>query len=1200
LSAKRARGSLWASYIYKSRYYTVSKTGHVKAIWLYMVFFTLVALSASAQPVSNWRQQIVHPPKGLIFSDSLTIVPGSVRAFPPGSEAPLNRARLRIRNNRILLDSTLLRYDSVEIRYRVLPYNLGQSYRHLDTAQAQPLEDGVIGIAYNPYEQEEELLNFRGLNYNGNFTRGISFGNNQDLVLNSSFNLQLAGELGDGIEILAAITDENIPIQPEGNTQQLREFDRLFIQLQKDSNRLIAGDYELRRPNSYFMNYFKKLQGATFSNSRSLGKGRLRSKASIAISRGQFTRNRIEAQEGNQGPYKLRGAEGERFIIVLSGTEKVFLDGQLMVRGLEQDYIIDYNRGEVTFTNKQLITKDSRITVEFEYADQSYVRSLYALNTAYERGKLRLDVNFFNQQDSKNATGELGLTDATKQLLSEAGDAQAATVVPSIDTLEEFTPFRVAYRLEDTLISCGLRDTLVQYLSFTTEPQEPLYTARFSFVGEGNGQYVLAPEQTANERVYRWVGLDDNCQPLGDFSPVTPVTPPRQQQLLTVGGSYQLSEASAVTAEVAMSRNDLNRFSRLDSGDDLGFSAYTNFRHTFQLGREETGWTLGTQGSYEWRQQNFEPLNPYRNPEFLRDWSLADVQGRGAVEAAQEQIGKGGLELRKAGLGTITYELSGFRRDSLYAGWRHQWRLRENAEDWEVQVDGSLLQSERQGERNRFLRPRATLAYTLPWLGGLKLGAYGEQERNERYAPDTDTLSANSFYYNRYRFFLESGQAQEGRSWGSSYSQRIDYAPIGEAFQTSTIATEANVNGKWQWLGSGNRLRLAGNFTYRRLEIRKPEAVSQEPGETFLGRGDLNFTVLKGVVQSATTYEIGSGQEAKVEFTYLRVNPGEGDYIWLDSLYNNDGIIQPNEMEIAPFQDLANYVRVTTVTDEFIRTDNVRLNQSLRLSPKAVWFQEKGWKKFLGRFSTISNLSINRKTQEAEDIAAWNPFQLDVADTSLVAVSSNIRHVLFFNQADPVYDLQLGMSDNRNKTVQTSGFESRRRSEQFLRGRWNISKALSTTAHFTLGQRSSDSEFFNEKDFDIHFFQLSPAFTFLPSRNFRATLTYEFQQDEDRLEGGDAFSERHEFELEARYNRSAKTSVQLRTSFVKVAFNGQPNSPVGFAILNGLQQGQNFLWNLSLDQQMAKNIQLRLSYEGRKTGEAQVVHTGRAQVAANF
>ncbi len=1187
---------IWAQQLTHRAGFLPGRPAHCCLLLLVLLPFSKVQ---AQQPASNLRQVVLQPSDSLSWSDSLTIVPGSLMVSDTSGKR-LPPSAVRVQDARITFDSTLRDAGPLSVTYRVLPYRLGQAYQHLDTSLARPLEDGVIGIAYNPYEQDEQLLDFRGLNYNGNFTRGISFGNNQDLVLNSSFNLQLAGELGDGVEILAAITDENIPIQPEGNTQQLREFDRIYIQLRKGQNQLTAGDYELQRPDSYFMNYFKKLQGATFSNTSQLGeKGTLSSQASVAISRGQFTRNFIDAIEGNQGPYKLRGAEGERFIIVLSGTERVFLDGEQLVRGLEEDYIIDYNRGELTFTNQRLITKDSRIVVEFEYADQNYVRSLYAVSSQYEQGPLKLNFNLFNQQDSKNATGELSLTDEDKRLLSEAGDRSEGALLPSVDTLEEFTPSRVAYRRVDTLITCGGVDSLVSYLAFTTEPQDSLLTARFSFVGQGNGQYVLAPTQTANERVYRWVGVGANCQPAGDYAPVIQLRPPRQQQLYTLGGTYTLSAHSKVQAEVAMSRNDLNRFSSLDSEDDLGLSAYTAIHQRFLPGGDSSGWQLDTRLSYEWVQRNFEPLNPYRNPEFLRDWSLADVQGQGSVPEAQEQIGRGSFNLRRQGLGNLSYEVSGFRRDTLYSGLRHRLQLRELVERWQVELDGSLLTSESTAQRTRFLRPRATVAYAIPWLGDARLGAYGEQERNERFATGVDTLAPSSFYYNRYRLFLESPE-EESWQWGGSFSERIDYAPVGEQFLQSARASEVNVNGRWRYQQGGSRLQLAGNFTYRRLGVQRPESTNQDPGETFLGRGDLNFTWLKGVVQSATTYEIGSGQEAKVEFTYVQVRPGEGTYIWLDSLYNNDGVIQPNEMEVAPFQDLANYIRVTAVTDEFIRTDNVRLNQSLRLTPKAVWYNEEGWKKAAARFSTLSNLTINRKTQDAENVAAWNPFQLDVADTSLVAVTSNIRNVLFFNQADPVYDLQLGMSDVRNKFVQTSGFESRRNSEQYLRGRWNISPAVSTSFDFTQGRRTNDSEFFNNKDFDIRYYEAGPELTLIPSRAFRATLSYTFRQDDDQLPEADAFAQRHNLELEGRYNQSAKTSVQLRTTLVAVDFDGSANSPVGFAILNGLQDGRNLLWNLTLDQQLAKNIQLRLSYEGRKTGEANVVHTGRAQVAANF
>ncbi|MBK7971372.1 MAG: hypothetical protein IPK08_21905 [Bacteroidetes bacterium] len=66
------------------------------------------------------------------------------------------------------------------------------------------------------------------------------------------------------MEILAAITDNNIPVQPEGNTQQIQDFDKVFIQLSKNQSKLIAGDFELKRPDSYFMNFYKKGQGAVF------------------------------------------------------------------------------------------------------------------------------------------------------------------------------------------------------------------------------------------------------------------------------------------------------------------------------------------------------------------------------------------------------------------------------------------------------------------------------------------------------------------------------------------------------------------------------------------------------------------------------------------------------------------------------------------------------------------------------------------------------------------------------------------------------------------------------------------------------------------------------------------------------------------------------------------------------------------------
>ncbi|MGB3798410.1 MAG: hypothetical protein WA952_01275, partial [Lewinella sp.] len=1082
--------------------------------------------------------------------------------------------------------------DSILLRYRALPFTLDERVALLDSSQLRREEAGLVIGAYDPYVRLGLLDNDTKVQTRGSFSRAISFGNRQDLVLNSAFNLQLNGELGNGIEVAAAITDENLPIQPEGTTQQLREFDRIFIQLRKNRSQLTAGDYELRNPDGYFMRYYKKLEGATFTTVAGNEEDgeRWENSASIAVARGQFIRQNITPGEGNQGPYKLTGDGEQRFLIILAGTERVFLDGELMQRGLDADYVIDYNLAELTFTTRRLITRDVRITVEYEYADQRYLRTLTAGSSRYTRGRITGYVNLYSQQDSKTATGDLQLTAEQRRALSLEGDSPDGIPVSSLDTLDGREELRATYQLRDTTLPCAPQ---MPYLISSNDADLGRYVATFTDRGPGGGPYRLDPDRPANERVYIFVGYDEDCNPLGRFSPEIDLVAPRQQQLFSAGGEYRFDGEGAIRIEGSRSNVDLNRFSDIDQADNVGHALRVDADRTVAIGTDSSGWAVAGRGRYEFVEQTFNFINPYRSPEFYRNWNLSNRLSTIRPEQQTEQLMGGGLGLLRAGVGRLDYDYERFVRGDDYRGQRHEAILQVDVAGWRAAGAYGLLDNEDTESTGTFRRPSLLVSKDFTQLGGWEVSAAYAGEKSVRRPRATDSLSLLSFQYDRYTVGL-SAPANDRYAFTLSGSQRDDKLPSGTELTQSTSAREVTAEGKYQAV---QNLQIGGNFTYRALDVPGQELVEDRPSSTVLGRLDLRADAIERAFTSQSTYQVGSGQEPRVDFQYLYVGPGQGQYIWQDSLYNNDGRIQPNEIVLSPFPDIADYIRVSVFNNEFIRTDNVSINQRFNWDPSRLWREAEGIRKFLGRIALNTAINIDRKTQEDEEIMAWNPFQLAVADSNLVALNVRRRHGLFFNRANPRYDIQLSNDEQRNRRVLTTGYESSRREDWELRFRYRPNDQLSIEAAGITGRREADSERFNEKDYKIVFNRIEPGVNWQPGEfSFNTTLV--LGREENVLPEIDG---EYTLRREARFTGNFRNWINASFNWVQIDFeNGRAGSPVGFALLQGLQPGRNLLWNINLVQNLGEYLQLNLIYDGRQTGEADVVHVGRAQVTAQF
>lgn len=1159
--------------------------------------------------LSNIHTRTFYATNSNIIFDSLSIIPNSVKFESLKNKTPIELALpYRIENATIIIDSSEFFRAAfpIKITYRVFNYNFGKKVFMREVpnfklvaptqsiSQSLLFADGIKSI----FDKE--------LDYSGNYTQGFSTGNTQNVTVNQNFNLNVAGKLGD-VEILAAMSDNNVPIQAQGNTLQLREIERIFIQLKKDNLSLIAGDYELYRPNSYFLNYQKKLQGATFTGIWNLKDDNntnqfiptLKLKTSAAISKGKFARNVLQVQEGNQGPYRLTGNAASNYFIVLSGTEKVFFDGKSLVRGEENDYIIDYNSGTIQFMPRTLVTRESRIVIEFEYSDQNYLRSILAATAEVQLKKTKISVNLYSEQDSKNSSGVQSLDSLDKQILLNSNNVIEIISPSSIRSVQNYSANIIQYALADTVVN---GKTYAHILIFSTNPKQALYTASFSPVTQGTGNYLADDQNYANGRVYKWIAPDAQGNKLGNFEPIKRLIPPNQQQMASIGIEQNLGKHLILNTETAVSYFNPNTFSiNKDSALSRG-GLNAQLSGNWFLDSSRT-LKLITQTKFEYVQNGFRPLNPYRNAEFSRDWNISSAAQTnnksvsvGSLDAPNFQTSENwftqSIALEKNGLGNIQYSLSTYNQDSLYSGLKQNANIHLQKKVIFLDVQYNDLHSTSSFEKTDFQRPSATLSFNLK---DYKIGITNQTEINQRRDLQTDTLLGNAYYFIQNQFFIE----KTGKNfWRMAYSRRQEFSALNNAFSLNNFTDELTLNGSTATTATQI---ISWNATYRNLEGSNISANKITPQKTYLARLEYIGSFAKRFLKINTLYEINSGREQKLEYQFIKVNKGEGQYIWRKK-NESDSVPKISDFELAPYTDQGEYVRVALFSNQFQNIYNTSVSQSFNLDPSAWNKSTNRFKKILSHVSALSTLSISRRISQSVDIdAVFNPYKNTISDTSLIGLNTTSRNSIFINRNGTTWELELSSNANRQRNTYVTGFEERAKSEMYARLRYNFTNTVTTQFFLSTFQLNSNTENFADRNYQIKGFRLEPQVSFFINKNARLTTQYKFKSAENILKIDGERLTQNEFSTEFTLNAAKSSQLRAKITGTVVNFiNGEANSATGFAILEGLQKGNNFIWNLTYDKSLSQNLLLSLSYEGRNLGDAPVSHIGRMQIRANF
>ena len=434
------------------------------------------------------------------------------------------------------------------------------------------------------------------INASGTFFRGIEMNSQGAGGLSGGLRFQLAGKISEDIRVSGTITDESIPIQPEGNTAALNELDKVYLNISHPIGELTAGDISVNNKSGKYNNNKRNVVGV---NNRII-KNNTKIKTIIGQSKGKYHRLEMKGEDGRQGPYFLTSKEGLRNVIISAGSETIWLNGNKLSRGEDRDYTIDYASGELTFTPKNLIYFDSDIDIEYQYSESTYKSSYVEAGLeGFIWDKGRYSISYIDERD--NAKGSF-LSDEQR------------SVFKSVDVIYQ------SGVVQDTLGNYVLiNDNFIFIQSASNVQPEKKYSVTFS--PDPKGKYVR--NISDKNRIYYLFVLTDDIDNRQRYSPGRSLRAPVGHQLLQFDTNLKLSSGLILSTEGAFSIKENNIFSNRGKTRQNGNAFRLALeKKTVNLGKIN----LGMDFEYWRNSSKFRSLSRERNVNFKESWGLAGDQ----------------------------------------------------------------------------------------------------------------------------------------------------------------------------------------------------------------------------------------------------------------------------------------------------------------------------------------------------------------------------------------------------------------------------------------------------------------------------------------------------------------------------------------------------------------------------------------------
>ncbi|MBR9976396.1 MAG: hypothetical protein KFF77_12500 [Bacteroidetes bacterium] len=1107
---------------------------------------------------------------------------------------------------------TTTRYR-VAFTYRALPFELLSSYRLRKLVEKARAPEGRPGgewrMSVPAQPMNMESIFGSELDKSGYIGRGFTVGSNRDLNINSGFRLQLAGKLSDDITVIGALTDENTPIQPEGNTRTIQELDQVFINIAGRNLSATLGDFTLRYADSEFGRYNRKLSGV-------LGEGRFGApiaseakrpglpgaegaastagmvregsavSASYATLKGSWHSLQFNGIDGVQGPYRLTGRNGEQPVLVLAGTEKVYIDGVEMTRGESNDYVIEYASGELFFTPHRLVTSYSRITVDYEYAERQYVRSLVTAggSAALAGERLTLAARYIREADDQDNPIDLDFGDAERALLAAAGDnasaaSRSGAIFVGIDSARG-TGAGQYVRLDTTI--AGEQRSVYRY---APGADSATWSVSFSFVGQGNGDYR---RKTIGTFEFAGVGR-------GDYAPLRLLPLPRLHQLVDLQLAASPTDDLRFTGELGVSALDRNRFSPLDGADDAGAAWMAVLRWTPDLQRKDD---LDLNFRYRDVGAAFSPIDRINDIEFGRKWDLpaTAAQRERSYEGSASwspwlplrlQAGAGGLQ--RGDFSSLRFE-GGMDvergADSSLPDLR--WRFESIASD---DPTGS---GTGRGQRGRWLRQLGELSYPLS-LATPRLRI--EQEHRENRDSGTDSLLSSSLAFVDVRPGVLF-PAFWNMSLSADVGVRLEDVPLDGVLARQSV----DVLQQYGWsLRPWRDLSSSVTVTVRDRRYSEAfRALGRKDLQTILTRLQTRYTPFNGGLDGELLYEVSTERTSRLQRVFLNVPWGQGNYEYRGDL-NGNGVQDEEEFEPTRFE--GDYILFTIPTDELFPVIDLKSSLRLRLRPERL-LRDAGtdtwWTDALRALSTETFVRIDEKSEE-QNTADIYLLRLDhfLDDSTTLRGFQNVRQDIFFFERSQDFSLRLRFDQRDGFSQYALGSERSYRRERSLRIKTQLVREVGMQADAVFLDDALRTGAASSRARDIVSEEYRGDFSYRPWKDVEIGFVVGSKTATDTWPAAPVTADISSLAIRSSLSFDGSGRLRAEIERSSVAFDTEIER-FPFELTDGRPEGTSWVWRMNFDYRLTSFMQATLTYLGRAESERTAIHTARAEVKAFF